>query len=64
MKISLRDKILNRRRELLAIVMSSKVTVKEVAEKLGVHVLTVRRDIHTMDNVHWQDCFLYYGERL
>ena len=64
MKISMRDKILNRRRELLSLVMNGKVTVKEVAAKLNVHVRTVRLDIHAMDNIHWQDCFLYYGERL
>ena len=64
MKITMRDKILNRRRELLSLVMGGKVTVKEVAAKLNVHVRTVRLDIHAMDNVHWQGCFLYYGERL
>ena len=64
MKISLRDRINNRRRDLLAIVMSGSFTVKEVAKKLGVSIYVVRDDVHTLDNVHWQDCILYYGERL
>ena len=64
MKISLRDRILNRRREILTIVMSGKFTIKDIAEKLSVHRRTIISDVKAMDNVHWQDCFLYYGDIL
>jgi len=65
MKISLRDRIKNRRRELLSIVMSGKFTTKDIAEKLGVHFRTVQSDVNAMDNVHWQDCFfILWGKTL
>ena len=62
--MSHREKVLARRAALLDIVKSGSFTVKQISKKLKVGVFTVRSDIHATDNIHWQDCTLYFGERL
>lgn len=43
---------------------SKEVTTKDIAEVLYVSVKTVCGYIRDMPNIHRQDNFLYYGERL
>ena len=62
--MSHREKVLARRESILNIVKSGSFTVKEISKKLKVCTDTVRSDIHAIKGIHWQDCTLYYGERL
>ena len=59
-----REKTLHRRGFILSAVKAGGVTVKELAEQLGVTRATITRCIKDIGNIHWQDCTLYYGERL
>ena len=62
--MSHREKVLARRDSITNIVKSGSFTLKEIAKKLKVSTETVRVDVHAIGGIHWQDCTLYYGERL
>ena len=59
-----REKVLTRRAAILDIVKSGSFTVKEISKKIKASTDTVRKDIRAIDGIHWQDCTLYYGEKL
>ena len=62
--MNMREKVLARRLFILKAVQAGGTTVKKLSEAMGISKTTVKRHIHNIGNIHWQDDVLYYGERL
>ena len=59
-----REQMLARRQAIKTIVKHSKTTVALLSVALNVSKATIKRDISASNKIHWQDEYLYYGERL